>query len=313
MKKWLAVTSVLILLLTPLVTLQPTIAKAQSRNQAPTIEWQRNYGKYSHLVLEPSNLIQTSDKGYAFMDIGYIYFDADSVQGATIFKVDFKGNVQWKKNISNFIGSTIIQTSDKGYEISGWWLASATAKSYPTLIKTDSHGNIQWNQNYTTLPNLDSNYYYPNEMFPYAFGGIKGSSIRTSDGGLIVWTISHYAGGNIIKTDSNNNTQWIDTLNYTIPTSSLSAPLILTSVIETSDGAIAALGVAPQGYVEFPTMGIMYFVKLEPSLPVPSPAQLPTPIPTVPEFSCLIILPLLVALPFIVVILRHRKTANLKQ
>jgi len=60
-------------------------------------------------------------------------------------------------------------------------------------------------------------------------------------------------------------------------------------------------------------MGIIYLVKLELSLPVPSPTQLPTPIPTVPELSWLAILPLLASLPFIAVILRHRKTIKLNQ
>jgi len=238
LNKCLAIKRVLVLLLTSLVALQPIIVEAQSSNQAPAIEWQKDYSKYDH-VLESSNLIQTNDGGYAFMDIGYQY--QEFVNGATIFKVDSKGNVQWTKNIPDFIGSTIIQTSDKGYEISGWWYATIES---PTLIKTDSHGNIQWNQNYTTLPNLDNNYYNPNDMFPYAFGD-PDPRIRTSDGGFA----SCGTNGEIVKTDSNNTTQWTETLTYFSnnysPAYQYQHPIILTSIIETSDGAIAALGVAP--------------------------------------------------------------------
>lgn len=258
------------------------------------------------------------------MDIGYTYQNLVH-GGATIYKVDSKGNIQWTKFIGFFIGSTIIQTSDKGYEISGWWLSSLAG---PTLIKTDSHGNIQWNQNYTTLPNLGVNY-YPNEMFPTAFGGVTGGSVRTSDDGFVNWTAgAGYSGTspNLIKTDSNNNTQWTKTLTYQGVGSNTAGyyPLILTSVIETSDGALAALGVGPVGYSTFPSMGIIHLVKLEPTLPKPASTQLPTPLSTVrPTPSSpisnfeslatpiLAVAVLAVIIIFLLLYVRHRKTANL--
>lgn len=293
------------------VTLQTTVnAQSNLPNSAPAIEWQKKFsGNYSNHVLESSNLIQTSDGGYAFMDIGYTY--QGFIEGATIFKVDSEGNTQWSKFIDLFIGSTIIQTSDKGYEISGWWNIGS-----PTLIKTDVNGNIQWNQNYTTLPNLGVNY-YPIEMFPTAFGGVQGGSIKTSDDGFVSWMAgSGYSGTspNIIKTDSNNNTQWSNTLTYQgVGSDPLGYyPLILTSIIETSDGAMAALGVGPVGYSTFPSMGIINLVKLEPTLPAPSPTQLPTTIPTVPELSWLLTVPLLLSLLFTTLALRHYKNKCLK-
>ncbi len=67
-------------------------------------------------------------------------------------------------------------------------------------------------------------------------------------------------------------------------------------------------------------MGAFYITVI--ALPTPSPSQTPTPspspnpiitptpTPTVPELSWLIILPLLLSMLFVVVILRHRKTAS---
>ena len=50
-------------------------------------------------------------------------------------------------------------------------------------------------------------------------------------------------------------------------------------MIETSDGALAALGV---GYSLFdnPRTGRIYLIKTEPFLPLPSQSPLPTPMPT---------------------------------
>ena len=235
-------------------------------NQAPSIEWQKTYG--SDYTVETSDLIQTSDGGYALMDLGYVY--QNYLAPATIFKVDSEGDSQWNNTIAHFSGSSIIQTNDKGYEISGWWhLPDIASVVTATLIKIDTYGNIQWIQNYTTLPDLGVNYTI------YGFGNQTGGSIQTSDSGSIYW-----ANGNIVKTYADNNTQWIKTLTYHVIITNSSAPLLLTSVIETSDGAIAALGIAPAGYSTFPTQGTIYLVKLEPFLPVPSPSELPTPIPT---------------------------------
>ncbi len=226
---------------------------------APAIEWQEDYGHpgpYDDTnVQSASNLIQTSDGGYAFMDLGWGY--QFTFVPSTIYRVDSSGSLQWTKTIDFLAASKIIQTNDEGYEVTGHWTTYGTTYEYtPTLIKTDPQGNIQWAANYSSIPDL----------------GISSTEIKTSDGGFAYWK-----DGSITKTDSENNTQWVKILTYTGADGT--APLKLSSVIETSDGAFAALGV---GYSLFdnPRTGRVYLIKTEAFLPLPSQTPLPTPMPT---------------------------------
>jgi hypothetical protein len=219
---------------------------------APAIEWQEKYGYW---VAFASNLIQTSDGGYVFMDLGWTH--SVSFTPSTVYKIDSSGSMQWNKTIDFLKASTIIQTNDEGYEIAGGWTVGVTYQYTPTLVKMDSQGNIQWVANYSSVPNL---------------GTTTSSSIRTSDGGSAYWT-----DGNITKTDSDNNTQWVKTFNYTGLDGT--APLNLFSVIETSDGALAALGVGIDLFDNI-FSGRIYLIKTEAFLPLPSQTPLPTPIST---------------------------------
>lgn len=230
---------------------------------APAIEWQKEYAMagYIGIAQSASNLIQTSDGGYIFMDLGWTH--SMWFQPSTVYKVDSLGNMQWNKTIDNLAASTIIQTNDEGYEIAGRWTVGVTYQYTPTLVKMDSQGNIQWVANYSSVPNL---------------GTTTSTRIRTSDGGFVYWT-----DGDIYKTDSNNNTQWVKNLNYTGLDGT--APLGLYSVIETSDGALAALGVG-HDYFDNPRTGKIYLIKTEAFLPLPSQTPLPTPMPTsLPELT----------------------------
>jgi hypothetical protein len=125
--------------------------------------------------------------------------------------------------------------------------------------------------------------------------------IQTSDGGYAYlqssgttpfWGFKVPAGG-IVKTDSNNNTQWVKNLTY--PSAYGDLPLVLSSLIETSDGALAGLGVG--NYILGNYDGRMYLVKTEPFLPLPTQTPLPTPIltPSPPEPIDFLTLPIVVA------------------
>jgi hypothetical protein len=299
-----------------LIILQPTLVSAQttSSTSPPATQWQKLYG--SQFTVAISNLIQTSDGGYAFLDCGLSY--QTLFFSSTLYKLDSSGNMQWNKTINLFTASNLIQTSDGGYEIAGEWNTYGTTYlTTPTLIKLNSKGDIQWYENTSTVLNL----------------AIASSNIQTSDDGF-----AYFEAGNavlnpptatvsptLVKTDSNNNTQWIENLTYSGPLNyengTIWFPFKIFSLTETSDGALAGLGIAdpllaPQGF-----WGFIYLIKTAPFLPLPSQSPLPTPLPsptpapfmiTVNEQILIIaLIAVVVALSIVLLIYRqHRKTAN---
>jgi hypothetical protein len=250
----------------------------------PTIEWQENFGGS---VLHASNLIQTSDGGYVFMNLGW--YHSMHFFPATVYKVDSSGSLQWEKTVEDLEAITIIETNDGGYEIAGKW-----RRYTPTLVKMDAGGNVQWVANFSSVPDL---------------GVASTRSIQTSDGGFVYWT-----DGNITKTDSDNNTQWVKTLYYTGfegMKNNIGPLRELSSVIETSDGALAAIGIGLWHLDNF-FSGSIYLIKTEAFLPLPSqaplPTPMPTPLPTVPvEAAIVVSLTIVVASVGLLVYLNKRK------
>jgi hypothetical protein len=247
------------------ITVQPVLVRAVFVSN-PAIQWQKEYGDSRTEYV--SNLIQTSDGGYAFVDLGWQH--SVVFQPATVYKIDSLGNVQWTKTINAFIGSKIIQTSDLGYEISGTfedsgYLVGGSKTFVPlgylgSIVKVDSHGNFQWIENYTSnLPILT----------------VASSRIQTSDGGLI--SIGQFS---IIKNDSIGNIQWEINTTYPNPLyGNMPSGFPLTSLIETSNGALAGLGIVNPD-VSNQWMGNIYLVKTESFLPFHIPATLPPPLPS---------------------------------
>jgi len=296
----------LICLLSPLVLPNSFVEAQSTTSSPPTIAWQQQYGDRIESV---SNLVQTTDGGYIFMDLGWSY--QETFTPTTVYKVDSSGNIQWKRTIDWFVGSTIIQTSDGGYEIAGQWSTYGTTYKYtPTLIKTDSQANIQWVQNYSKVPNLGVITSTMPNIVAYTSSNLR---TQTSDGGFAYWDYQYNSSfQTIAKTDANSNIQWVENLTFANDYGITILPI--TSLIETSDGALAALGV---GYMipGSPLTGKIYLVKTEPFLPLPSPTTLPTPIQTSsmilsePVLASIIIALALVILVIVSLLLRkHRKT-----
>ena len=273
------------------VSFQPATVKGQPNNlQAPAIQWQKEYGDND--TESVSNLIQTSDGGYAFLDLGYSY-QLNPVVPSTFYKVDSSGNLQWTKTIKLFTASNLIQTSDGGYEIAGEWNTYGTTNQItPTIIKLNSKGDIRWYENTSTVLKL----------------AIASSNIHTSDGGF-----AYEESGGIIKTDSNGNIQWVKNLTFSQYNDGINLPLVLSSLIETKDGALAGLGVGSP-YAET-IDGNIYLIKTETFLPLPSQTLLPTPITT--PITTPVLTTYVIAIAFVIVVIgisivllicrRHRK------
>jgi hypothetical protein len=247
----------------PVTRLLSSYADSSSR-----IVWEKQYGD---MVAYASNLIQTSDGGYAFLDTGgatHGYF-----RPAVLYKVDSLGNTQWNKTLDYFIASNIIQTNDEGYEISGLWLGvDAWTNPEPnTLIKTDSLGKLQWSLNYSSP-----------SMLPLI--GSSSINIKTTDGGF-----AYASNDSIVKLNSINQTMWAQPLTFIehaeLPnvTHDTIYPLSLSSLIETSDGSLAGIGVGHHIPYKIYVGGYICLIKMEAFLPTSSSIDLPTPLQTLQE------------------------------
>ena len=164
------------------------------------IEWNKNY------IGRPSwgeNIQQTTDSGYIFTTVNYIPFVG--YLGITIIKTYPDGLIEWTKDFgsTNWGSSSIKQTSDGGYIISGGTVAGNSTSSIGDvfLIKLNSIGDSTWGQFY---------------------GGVNswemGNDVEeTLDGGYIIcgtqniwpgWGSNWYSSVYLIKTNDLGDTSW---------------------------------------------------------------------------------------------------------
>lgn len=164
-------------------------------------QWNKTFGEeYDDYA---ASVQKTADGGYILA--GYSTMDRPGNE-VWLIKTDIKGNQQWKKDLGEndyWLSSSLVQTSDGGYILTGMSESLMTGAVDALLIKTDSNGNKQWS---TT------------------FGGDKYdrtlSVFQAKDSGLILsgYTESYGAGGSdawIIKTDAEGNEQWNKTFGGT--------------------------------------------------------------------------------------------------
>lgn len=194
------------------------------------IQWSQTYGVASNDEVA-SQVIQTADGGYTFAG----WSGSGSSSMLWLVKTDSNGQAQWNKTYSGRLSSVnvnpLVQTTDGGYALFGYFNTSFDNGNDFLLVKTDSSGNVQWNKTYN--------------------GGIKDergcSIIKTNDGGYALLGDTNYTSGIqdyflisqdylwLIKTDSNGNTQW----NKTYGSGWRSSPAM---ALQTNDGGYALLG-----------------------------------------------------------------------
>lgn len=191
-------------------------------NSSGGMMWNQTYGGAGDD--EASNVIQTSDGGYALA--GYTASLGAGIDDFWLVKTDSSGNMLWNRTYGGSgddEASCVIQTSDGGYALAGATNSSGTGGYDFWLVKTDSSGQSQWNQTYGGTYDEAAN-----------------SLVQTSDGGyaLAGWTGSYGAGDVdywLVKTDSSGSTQWSQTYGGAGDDESF-------SLVQTSDVGYALVG-----------------------------------------------------------------------
>jgi DNA replication initiation complex subunit (GINS family) len=171
------------------------------------------------------SLIQTSDSGYAIA--GHTKSFGAGEGDVYVVKLDANGNLQWTKTIGGpgeEVGSSLIQTSDGGYAITGFTQSFGAGGADVYVLKLDANGNLQWTKTIGGLGNE-----------------IGHSLIQTSDGGYaITGATTSFGVGEadvyVVKLDANGNLQWTKTIG------AKNENPIRSSIIQTSDGSYVIAG-----------------------------------------------------------------------
>ncbi|MBK6398331.1 MAG: T9SS type A sorting domain-containing protein [Bacteroidetes bacterium] len=185
-----------------------------------------------------NKMVHTSDNG--FIVTGHTYLNAIGAdQDIFLLKTDSAGNPLWFKTYGNTFleaGEDVIQTSDKGYAITGSTNSYGFGANDAFLLKTDSVGNFEWAKTYGDIWNDKSS-----------------SVIQSQDGGYALVGYTYLNGVQpdsinilFVKTDSIGNSNCRDTSWFPISQEGvyyLSNPSYTTTPygISTNPGVVSSL------------------------------------------------------------------------
>jgi len=120
-----------------------------------SLQWNKTCGNVVFWGF-PCSLIKTSDGGYALAGMSNLMYEFNF----ELMKIDGSGNLVWRKDYSSNgynwgddLAFSVIQTSDGGYALAGYWnckwehdylFPDLEPYSAAMLVKTDGSGNKQW-------------------------------------------------------------------------------------------------------------------------------------------------------------------------
>jgi len=168
-------------------------------NDAPVIDWSRNYG--GNLKDECYDAHQTSDGGYIMIGRSNS-FGAGEFDGWLV-KTDADGTIAWEKTFGDTYideANKVKETSDGGFIVAGMSTAFGWAGE-GWLLRTDAEGNIIWNKGYHPIDgSVQSAWDYIYDV------------VETSDGGFVFAgnapDVMYSTQAWIGKVDSDGNLLW---------------------------------------------------------------------------------------------------------
>jgi hypothetical protein len=189
-----------------------------------TLSWSKTWGATGSD--NATSVVQTADGGYAVTG-------EESIGVIIILKYDSAGNLSWSKytdfttkvqgiNYRTY-GSSIVQTSDGGYALTGYINSDDIGSDDVFIAKYDSSGNLSWRNTWGGTSDDEGN-----------------SIVQTSDGGYAItgYTVSYGAGTRdmfLAKFSSSGTLSWSKTWGGTSTDTG-------KSVAQTSDGGYAVAG-----------------------------------------------------------------------
>ena len=177
-----------------------------------------------------TSLIQTSDGGYAIAGSTRSFGAGEA--DVYVVKLDANGKLQWTKTIGgkkDDVGSSLIQTSDGGYAITGSTQSFGAGEWDVYVVKLDANGNLQWTK---TIGGPKREWGF--SLIQASDGGYAITGITSSDE-LAAYFGPAEADVYVVKLDANGNLQWTKTIGGPEHDRGL-------SLIQTSDGGYAIAG-----------------------------------------------------------------------
>lgn len=180
------------------------------------ISWIRTFGDTG--IDEGREVQLTVDNGYVL--IGTIRIPDTQNTAALLVKTDSAGDSIWTQTYGNSLrlsGTSVKQTADSGFVITGFHQEDNTDTGDVILFKVDYYGNLEWEKIYAN---------------PFFSSGLR--VIITSDGGYLMlgFCILNSYDSYLIKTASNGDTTWTKIIE----------DFLGHDVVETTDGGYLIAG-----------------------------------------------------------------------